>query len=181
MNPIHRLAGVVRGCSRSRALRSNVGPGHATIDNEVAAIDKASLVRGQKQNSLGLLNSLAKATRGEVNLTPVALGLVVSQPVLEERSVQRRRAEGVEAEALACVNNGELAGHGEDCTLGCRVGELRSGGSDESDDRGSVDDAALGLLVLAKREDSVLAAEPHALNVDVLGHVPDLLGCVDGV
>lgn len=116
-----------------------------------------------------------------MDLTPVALGLVVSEPVLEERSVERCRAEGVEAEALAGVDDGELAGHGEDGALGGCVGELGSGGTDECDDGCGVDDAALGLLVLAEGEDGVLAAEPHALDVDVLGQVPDLLGGVDGV
>ena len=116
-----------------------------------------------------------------MNLTPVTLGLVVTEPVLEERGVERCRAKGVEAEALAGVDDGELAGHGEDGALGGCVGELGSGGTDECDHGCGVDDAALGLLVLAERKDSVLAAEPHALDVDVLGQVPDLLGSVDSV
>ncbi|KLP05091.1 Uncharacterized protein Y057_13160 [Fusarium fujikuroi] len=34
---------------------------------------------------------------------------------------------------------------------------------------------------IREREDGVLAAEPDALDVDVLGEVPDVLGGVDGV
>jgi hypothetical protein len=58
---------------------------------------------------------------------------------------------------------------------------LRRCGADERDDGGSVDDAAAGLLVLAQREDSVLAAEPDAFDVDVVGEVPDFLGRRYGV
>lgn len=167
--------------SSSRALGSDISLSHATVNNKVAAIDEASLVRSQEQNSLCLLNSLTETARGEVDLTPVTLGLVVSEPVLEKRSVERRRAEGVEAEALAGVDDGELAGHGENGALGGCVGELGSGGTDERNNGCGVDDAALGLLVLAEGQHSVLAAEPHALDVDVLGEVPDLLGSVDSV
>jgi len=165
----HHLASEVAGRSSSRALGSDISLGHATINNEVAAVDEAGLVGCQEQDSLCLLDSLAETTRGEVDFTSVTLGLVVSEPVLEERSVKRRRAESVEAEALACVDDGELAGHGENGALGGCVGELGSGGTDERDHGCGVDDAALGLLVLAEGKDSVLAAEPHALDVDVLG------------
>jgi hypothetical protein len=79
------------------------------------------------------------------------------------------------------VDDGELAGHGENGALGGCVGELRGGGTDKCDHGCGVNDAALGLLVLAEGKDGVLAAEPHALDVDVLGQVPDLLGCIDGV
>ena len=116
-----------------------------------------------------------------MNLTPVALGLVISQPVLEERGVKRRGAKCVETEAFASVDDGELAGHGEHGALRGCVGELGSGRANKCDHGCGVDDAALGLLVLAEGQDSVLAAEPHALHVDVLGQVPDLLRGVDGV
>ena len=175
------LTSQVGGRSSSRALGSDISLCHATVDNEVAAVDEAGLVGSQEQDSLCLLDSLAETARGEVHLTPVTLGLVVSEPVLEERSVERCRAESVEAEALTGVDDGELAGHGEDGALGGCVGELGSGGTDECDDGCGVDDAALGLLVLTEGQDGVLAAEPHTLDVDVLGQVPDLLGCVNGV
>jgi hypothetical protein len=34
---------------------------------------------------MGLLNGLAEATAGEVNLTTEALGVVITEPVLEKR------------------------------------------------------------------------------------------------
>lgn len=175
------LSSEVGGCSSSRTFGCNVGLGHATVDDKVAAVDEAGFVGSQEQDGLRLFDSLAETARGEVDLTPVAFGLVVSEPVLKQRGVEWRRAESVEAEALTSVNDGELAGHGEDCALGGCVGELGSGGTDECDDGCGVDDAALGLLVPAQGEDGVLAAEPHTLDVDVLCHVPDLLGSVDGV
>lgn len=128
-----------------------------------------------------LLNSLAKAARREVHLAALALGLVVAQPVLQQRGVEGRGTQAVEAEALAGVDHGELAGEGEDGALGGRVGELRGGGTDEGDDGGGVDDGALCLVVAAQGQDGVLAAEPDALDVDVVGEVPDGLGGVDGV
>jgi hypothetical protein len=175
------LASQVRRGSSSRTLGCDISLGHATVNDKVAAVDKAGFVRSQEEHGLCLLDSLTEAASGEVNLTPVALGLVVSEPVLQERGVQRCRAECVEAEALASVNDGELAGHRKNGTLGGCVGELRSGRANKCHHGCSVDDATLGLLVLAERENGVLAAEPHALDVDVLGQVPDLLGCVDGV
>ena len=56
-----------------------------------------------------------------------------------------------------------------------------SGGADKSYDGSGVDDAAALLLVLAESEDCVLAAVPHALDVDVVSQVPDLLWGIDGV
>jgi hypothetical protein len=175
------LASQVRRGSSSRTFGCDISLGHTAVNDKVAAVDEAGFIRSQEENSLCLLDGLTEAAGREVNLTPVTLRLVVSEPVLQERGVQRCRAECVEAEALASVNDGELAGHRENGTLGGCVGELRSGGTNKCDHRCSVDDAALGLLVLAERENGVLAAEPHALDVDVLGQVPDLLGCVDGV
>lgn len=179
LSPI--LASKVRRRRSSRALRSDISLGHTAIDDEVATVDEASLIARQKQHSLSLLDSLTKAAGGEVDGAPLALGLVVAEPVLQQRGVEGRGAEGVEAEALAGVHDGQLARHGEHGALGSRVGELGGGGADERDHGRRVDDAAFGLLVLAEGEDGVLAAEPHALDVDVLRHVPDLLGGVDGV
>ena len=116
-----------------------------------------------------------------MDLTTVALLLVVAEPVLQERGVKRGGTEGVEAETLAGVHDGELAGQGEHGALGGRVGELRGGGADEGDDRGRVDDAAFGFVVLAEREDGVLGAEPDAFDVDGHGHVPDFFRGGGGV
>lgn len=145
------------------------------------AIDEARLVTGKEDDSVSLLNGLAEATSREVDLAAVTLGLVVTEPVLKKRGVERRRAERVEAEAFASVNHGELTGKSEDGALGGSVGELRGGGAHEGDKGGRVDDGALGLVVAAEGEDGVLAAEPDTLDVDGLGQVPDLLGGVDGV
>lgn len=145
------------------------------------AVDEAGLVAGQEDDGVGLLNGLAEAAGGEVHLAAVALGLVVTEPVLEERGVEGRGAQAVEAEALAGVDHGELAGEGKDGALGGRVGELRGSGAHDGDERGRVDDGGARLLVAAQGEDGVLAAVPDTLDVDVLGQVPDGLGSVDGV
>jgi hypothetical protein len=175
------LTSQVRRGSSSWTLGCDISLGHTAVNDKVAAVDEAGLVGSQEEDSLCLLDGLTETAGREVDLTPVTLGLVVSEPVLQERSVQRCRAECVEAEALASVNNGELAGHRKNGTLGGCVGKLRSGGANECDNGCCVDDAALGLLVLAERENGVLAAEPYALDVDVLGQIPDLFGCIDGV
>lgn len=88
-----RLASVVGRRLSGRALGRDVALGHAAIDNEIRAVDEARLVAGEENNSLGLLDGLTEAASGEVNLTTVALGLVITEPVLEERSavfVRRR-------------------------------------------------------------------------------------------
>jgi hypothetical protein len=95
--------------------------------------------------------------------------------------LERRRAQGVEAVALASVDHGEFAGQRKNGALAGGVGELGGSRADESDNGGGVDDAALLLAVLAETEDGELAAEPHALDVDGLRQIPDLLGGVDCV
>jgi hypothetical protein len=175
------LTSQVRRGSSSWTLGCDISLGHTAVNDKVTTVDEAGLVGSQEEDSLCLLDGLTETAGREVDLTPVTLGLVVSEPVLQERSVQRCRAECVEAEALASVNNGELAGHRKNGTLGGCVGKLRSGGANKCDNGCCVDDAALGLLVLAERENGVLAAEPYALDVDVLGQIPDLFGCIDGV
>lgn len=84
-----------------------------------------------------------------MNLPTMAFRLIVAEPILQEGSVKRCRAEGVEAVAFAGVHDGQLARHSEDGAFGGRVGELRRGGADEGDDGGRVDDAAAGFLVFA--------------------------------
>lgn len=145
------------------------------------AVDEAGLIGSEEEDGLGLLDGLAEATSGEVNLATHALGDVVAEPVLEEGSVERRRAERVEAVTLAGVDHGELAGQGKDGTLGGGVGKLGSSSADEGDNGGGVDDGALLLAGAAKSKNGVLATEPNTLDVDVLGQVPDLLGSVDGI
>lgn len=109
------------------------------------------------------------------------LCLVVAKPVLEEWGVEGCGAERVEAVVFAGVDDGELAGEGEDGALGGGVGELGSSGADESNDRGRVDDRTGGLLVAPEGEDSVLAPEPDALDVDVVGEIPDLFWSINRI
>lgn len=112
---------IVDRSGRWLSLGGDICLGHATIDHHLVAVDKACLVAGQEQNSLSLLDGLAKAARREVDLTAHALGDVIAEPVLEKRSVERCGAQAVEAEAFTGVDNGELAGHGEDGALGGSV------------------------------------------------------------
>lgn len=60
--------------------------GHATVNDKVGTVNEAGLVTGKEDDGLGLLDGLTEAASGEVDLTAVALGLVVTEPVLEERS-----------------------------------------------------------------------------------------------
>ena len=59
---------------------------------------------------------------------------------------------------------------------------MRRGGSHEGDEAGSVDDAPAGVEafgwvfgILAHGEDGVLAAPPHALEVNIHSQIPDAL------
>lgn len=80
----HPLSGVVLGRLSGRAGGRCVALGHSAIYNEVRAVDEAGLVAGQEENGLSLLNGLTKTAAGEVDLTAVALLLVVTEPVLKE-------------------------------------------------------------------------------------------------
>jgi len=79
------------------------------------------------------------------------------------------------------MNDGQLPRQSEHGALGSRIGELGRGRTDEGDDAGGVDDGTFGLVEAAQGEDGVLAAVPDALDVDVLGEVPDVFGGGDGV
>lgn len=139
-------------------------------------VHEAGLIAREEQHGLGLLDGLAEAAGREVDLAAGALGGVVAEPVLQERGVEGRGAQAVEAEALAGVDDGQLARQGQHGALGRRVGQLRRGGPDERHDRRRVDDAAARLLVPAQREHRVLAPVPHPLHVDVHRQVPDVVG-----
>ena len=68
----------------SNAIRTYLG--QSTVHHKVSRVDEAALVAGKEEHCLGLLDGLAETTRGEVDLAAVALGLVVAQPVLKQRS-----------------------------------------------------------------------------------------------
>ena len=59
--------------------------GHATVDDKVSAVDEAALVAGEEEHGLGLLDGFAEAAGGEVYLATVALGRVISEPILKKR------------------------------------------------------------------------------------------------
>jgi len=95
--------------------------------------------------------------------------------------LERTRAEGVEAEALAGMHDRQLAGQRKHRTLASGVRKLGSSSSHESDKAGSVDDAAVLLVVTAQAQHGMLAAKPDALDVDALCQIPNLFGRVDCV
>ena len=59
-------------------------PRHTAVDDKVGPVDEATLVAGQEENGLSLLDCFAEAAGREVDLAAVALGCVVAEPVLEE-------------------------------------------------------------------------------------------------
>lgn len=95
--------------------------------------------------------------------------------------LERGRAESIEAVSLPRVDHGQLSRHGQYCTLACSVSKLRCCGTNECDNACSVDDTGLLLAMLPETQDCVLAAEPHALNIDRLRKIPDLLRRVNSV
>lgn len=99
----------------------------------------------------------------------------------ESALLERTRAEGVEAETLSGMHNGQLASHGQNSTLAGSVGQLGGGSTHQCDEARRVDHTAGLLLVATHAQHGVLAAEPHTLHVDILGQIPDLLGSVDRV
>lgn len=96
-------------------------------------------------------------------------------------SLERSRAQRVESVTLASVHDGKLTSHCEHSTLASSVCQLWGGRAHERDYRRSVDDGAVGFLVLAEGLNSMLATEPHALDVNVLRQVPDLLRSINGI
>lgn len=61
---------------------------HAAINNEVLAIHEAAFITSEEQDSVGLLDSLAKAASGKVDLAAMAFCCVITQPVLQESSAR---------------------------------------------------------------------------------------------
>jgi hypothetical protein len=56
------------------------------IYDKVCAIDKAALVTRQEHHGVCLLDGLAEATAREMHLTAEALGVIITEPVLQEGS-----------------------------------------------------------------------------------------------
>lgn len=85
-SPAQHLTGKVCGGLSGCSLGSDIGLSHTTINHKVSAVDETALVAGKEKHGLGLLDGLTEAAAGEVHLATVALGLVVSEPVLQKRS-----------------------------------------------------------------------------------------------
>ena len=177
----YHLPGQVLRSLRRRSFGSHVRPRHPAVDDKVGTVHEGRLVARQEQHCLRQLDRFSETAGGEVDLAPVPLLLVIAEPVLQKRSVEWRWAERVEAEALASVNDGEFPGHRHHSALGSGVCELRRRGADECDYGCCVDDASVVLVVLAEGKHGMLATEPNALDVDVVGKIPDLLWGVDGI
>ena len=79
------------------------------------------------------------------------------------------------------MHNGQLPGHGQDSPFTRRIRQLRRRTTDQSNHTRSVDDASPLLPMLPHTEHRMLAPEPPALDVNVVGQIPDLLGGIDGV
>lgn len=56
------------------------------VYDEICAIDEAALVTRQEYHGVCLLDGLAEATAREMNLTAEALGVIITEPVLQEGS-----------------------------------------------------------------------------------------------
>lgn len=79
------------------------------------------------------------------------------------------------------MDNRQLSCHSQYCAFGCRIGQLWCRASNECYHAGCIDYGSFRLVVLAHAQDSVLATEPNAFDIDVVGKIPDLLGSVNGI
>ncbi len=105
---------------------------------------------------------------------------VLGEQLLEQRGVDRARAQGVHADALAGELHAQFAGHGEDAALGGRVGDLGGGRAHPRHEGRGVDDGAPALA--AHVRDGGLAAQVDGGEVDLLDPLPGLqAGLQDGV
>lgn len=95
--------------------------------------------------------------------------------------LQGSGAERIESEAFFCVHNRQLSRHCQHGAFARRVRQLRRRAAHQRDHAGGVDDAADFLAVPPHAEHGVLAAEPDALDVDIVGQIPDLFRGVYGV
>ena len=79
------------------------------------------------------------------------------------------------------MHDRQLPSQRQHSTLGRSVRQLRRGTPDQRNNTRRVDDAALALLVSPHAQHRMFTSKPHALDVDVLRQVPNLLGGVDGI
>lgn len=95
--------------------------------------------------------------------------------------LQGRRAERVEPKPFSSMHDGQLPRHGKHGALARRVCQLRRRRTHQCNNAGGIDHAGVFLAMLPHAQHRVFAPKPHALDVDVVGQVPDLLGRVDGI
>ena len=69
--------------------RTSTYLGHTAVNHEILAINEAAFITGKEQDSVGLLDSLAKPSSREVDLATMALCCIIAQPVLQERSASK--------------------------------------------------------------------------------------------
>src|ERR671926_532537 len=96
----------------------------------------------------------------------------ISSARAKRRRVHRPRAERVDADAAPGELDAQLAREGEHPALRRRVGDLRRRRAEHRDERRGVDHRAAACLEQVR--DAVLAAQEHALEVDVLHALPGL-------
>lgn len=79
------------------------------------------------------------------------------------------------------MHHRQLPRHCQHRALARRICKLGRRASDQRNYTGGVDHTRLVLAMLPETEHSVLAAKPHAFDVNSLSEIPDLLGGVDSV
>ena len=97
---------------------------------------------------------------------------VLGEQLLEQRGVDRPRAERVDADALAGELHAQFAGHGEDAALGRGVRDLRGRRAHPGHEGRGVDDRAPALAPHVG--DGGLAAQVDGGEVDLLDALPGL-------
>ena len=141
--------------------RREVGGRQAAVHQEGRGVHEGRLVAGQEQRAGGDLARLGEAARREVNQPARGLLRVLGEQLLEQRRVDRARAERVHADAAARELHAELARHRQHPALRGRVGDLRDGGAHHRHERGGVDDRPAA--VVEQVRDAELAAEEDRL------------------
>ena len=71
-------------------------PGHSTIHNHFLSIDKARIITREEHDHLRLFNRLPEPARGEMNLPALPLLLIIPEPILQQRRIQRRGTQRIE-------------------------------------------------------------------------------------
>lgn len=110
------LAQVLGGLGR-RALRGHICLGQSTVNHKVGGIDEATFVASQEDDGVSLFDGFTEATGGEVDFAAESLLFIISEPILQQGGaaivreaaivlaglhlLQRRRAQGVEAETCS--------------------------------------------------------------------------------